>query len=185
MSRKKIMTIVSFACVAAIISIGLPLAMAKAQTDHANHSQMNMMDMNKNAGQQAKAETISLEKIHSENLPMLLQSIDKAIKAIENSRTSDAVAELQKAKTMITAIDKAVSQHITPKFVNNKCPIMGTPIDPDKVPADLIREYKGQKVAFCCAQCPAAWDKLSDAEKDAKLAKVKINSAENHAEHQM
>ena len=53
--------------------------------------------------------------------------------------------------------------------VNAKCPIMGTAIDPAKVPADLAREYKGQKVGFCCSMCPPAWDKLTDAEKDAKL----------------
>jgi hypothetical protein len=56
--------------------------------------------------------------------------------------------------------------------VNTKCPIMGSAIDPTKVPPSLTREYKGQKVGFCCAACPPAWDKLSDADKDAKLAKV-------------
>ena len=60
----------------------------------------------------------------------------------------------------------------TAEFVNIRCPIMGTPIDPAKVPDSLTREYKGKKVAFCCAGCPVAWDELSDAEKDAKLAKV-------------
>ena len=57
-------------------------------------------------------------------------------------------------------------------FVNQHCPITGEAIDPSSVPASLIREYKGQKVAFCCATCPPAWDKLTDAEKDAKLAKA-------------
>ncbi len=54
-------------------------------------------------------------------------------------------------------------------FVNLRCPIMGTPIVPGNVTPDLTREYKGQKVAFCCSMCPPAWDKLTDAEKDAKL----------------
>lgn len=57
-------------------------------------------------------------------------------------------------------------------FVNSTCPIMGNPINSASVPQSLTREYKGQKVAFCCAMCPPAWDKLTDAEKDAKLAKV-------------
>ena len=57
-------------------------------------------------------------------------------------------------------------------FVNASCPIMGTPIDLSKVPDSLTREYKGKKVAFCCAGCPVTWDELSDAEKDAKLANV-------------
>ena len=59
------------------------------------------------------------------------------------------------------------------QFVNARCPIMGSPIDPAHVPDSLTREYKGQKVAFCCGMCPPAWDKLSDAEKDKKLEAVK------------
>lgn len=57
-------------------------------------------------------------------------------------------------------------------FVNDKCPIMDSAIDPAKVTPDLVREYKGQKVAFCCGMCPPQWDKLTDADKDAKLAQV-------------
>ncbi|MBI5722397.1 MAG: hypothetical protein HZA50_00405 [Planctomycetes bacterium] len=53
--------------------------------------------------------------------------------------------------------------------VNTRCPIMGSKIDPAKVPANLIKEFKGQKVGLCCGQCPAAWDKLTDAEKETKL----------------
>ena len=63
----------------------------------------------------------------------------------------------------------------TVKFVNSSCPIMTTSkIDPAKVPDTLTRDFQGQKVAFCCADCPAAWDKLSDIDKAAKLAKAKI-----------
>ncbi len=46
---------------------------------------------------------------------------------------------------------------------------MGAKIDLRNVSAALTREYKGQKVAFCCAMCPPAWDKLTDAQKEAKL----------------
>ncbi|MGB2822214.1 MAG: hypothetical protein WBF17_14615 [Phycisphaerae bacterium] len=56
------------------------------------------------------------------------------------------------------------------KVVNAKCPMMGNTIDPAAVPANLTREFKGQKVGFCCAGCPAAWDKLSDEQKATKLA---------------
>ncbi len=58
-------------------------------------------------------------------------------------------------------------------LANTKCPIMGTPIDPAKVTESLTRDYKGQKVAFCCAMCPPQWDKLTDAQKDAKLLAAK------------
>jgi len=57
--------------------------------------------------------------------------------------------------------------------VNTVCPVMGNKLsDPKAVPAKLVREYKGKKIGFCCAGCPGKWDKLSDAEKDAKLAKL-------------
>jgi hypothetical protein len=58
-------------------------------------------------------------------------------------------------------------------FANTKCPMMGSRIDASKVTPALTREFKGQKVAFCCGGCPAAWDKLSDAEKQAKLDAAK------------
>ncbi len=57
----------------------------------------------------------------------------------------------------------------TAQFANAKCPIMGSVINPEKVTADLIKEFKGQKVAFCCAGCPDKWDALSDEDKATKL----------------
>jgi hypothetical protein len=59
-------------------------------------------------------------------------------------------------------------------FVNTNCPIMtASVIDPAKVTADLITEFKGEKIAFCCADCPEQWDALSDEDKIAKLASSK------------
>ena len=60
----------------------------------------------------------------------------------------------------------------TVEYANFKCPIMGGAIDPAKVTADLSRDWKGLKVAFCCPACPGPWDKLTDAEKAAKLKPV-------------
>jgi radical SAM protein with 4Fe4S-binding SPASM domain len=58
-------------------------------------------------------------------------------------------------------------------YVNDRCPIMtSSKIDPAKTTPNLVREYKGMKVAFCCSACVDMWDKLTDAEKDAKLAAV-------------
>ena len=53
--------------------------------------------------------------------------------------------------------------------VNARCPMMGSKIDPKNVPDSLTRTFKGKKVGFCCAGCPVAWDKLSDADKQKKL----------------
>jgi RND family efflux transporter MFP subunit len=59
-------------------------------------------------------------------------------------------------------------------FINRRCPIMGTTIDPAQVTPALTRDYKGHKVAFCCAGCPDQWDKLTDAERDEKLIKAGV-----------
>ncbi len=58
-------------------------------------------------------------------------------------------------------------------YANTKCPIMGSVIKPEKVTADLTKDFKGEKVALCCAGCPDKWDALSDEEKATKLAASK------------
>lgn len=65
----------------------------------------------------------------------------------------------------------------TVSCVNGTCPIMGSAIDPAKVPVSLTRDFKGQKVGFCCAGCPDSWDKLTDEEKTAKLATAMAKAA--------
>jgi len=68
--------------------------------------------------------------------------------------------------------DHGASAVMMTMAVNTKCPVMGGKVDPASVPARLVRMHKGQKVGFCCTGCPERWEELSDAEKDAKLAKV-------------
>ncbi len=58
-------------------------------------------------------------------------------------------------------------------YANTKCPIMGSVIDPAKVTAALVKDFKGEKVALCCPGCPDKWDALSDEEKATKLAASK------------
>ncbi|MBI5722396.1 MAG: hypothetical protein HZA50_00400 [Planctomycetes bacterium] len=70
----------------------------------------------------------------------------------------------------VTAASAPTTAQSQPAVVNTRCPIMSSSkIDPAKVPANLTREFKGQKVGFCCGGCPSAWDKLTDAEKETKL----------------
>ena len=59
-----------------------------------------------------------------------------------------------------------------PKVVNSTCPIMGGKVDRYSVPDNLTRQFEGKNVGFCCANCPAAWDKLSKADKEAKLKAI-------------
>jgi hypothetical protein len=53
--------------------------------------------------------------------------------------------------------------------MNTKCVCSGKPVDPKAPTAD----YQGGKVGFCCDQCPAKWNAMSDADKKAALAKAK------------
>jgi hypothetical protein len=140
----------------------------------------------------ASATTASIEQIYSRDLPLAIQSIGQAVKAIESGDRQTELAELTKAVTMLAAIHEALGKHVKPPstpsatgvgaqasraqsrdLANSRCPIMGSAINPDSVAANLTRDYKGQKIGFCCAGCPSAWDKLTDAEKQVKFSAVK------------
>ena len=56
------------------------------------------------------------------------------------------------------------------RTVNSVCPMMGGKFDPNKIAPELVVAYKDGKVGFCCAMCIPKWNKLSDTEKDKKLA---------------
>jgi hypothetical protein len=165
MSKRSAVTVVGI-IIAAAAAIHLSLPAARAQMDHGG--QMGGMAM-RNAPQETPP---SLEKVHSGQLPILSMAIEKALKAVEQGDTKTALAELNKAKMMAAEISLALGKLVKPKFANARCPMMGSPIDPNKVTEDLIRDYKGQKVAFCCPGCPAQWDELTDARKAAKLAEA-------------
>lgn len=52
--------------------------------------------------------------------------------------------------------------------VNQYCAVNNAdPVDPS-----LVREWKGQKIGFCCKGCLPQWDKMTDAEKDAAVARA-------------
>lgn len=170
MSKRKLATIVIVIGIAAIGGTTATYALAQTMAGTVQHGQMAKMNMKQSS---IIAGTLSLEKIHTENLPIVILSIDKATKAIESGDKKTALAELHKAQKMLITIHEALGTHVKPQFANNRCPIMGSPINLEKVASNLIRDYKGQKVAFCCAGCPSTWDKLTGAQKQAKLAKVK------------
>lgn len=54
-------------------------------------------------------------------------------------------------------------------FVNDTCPIGKEPVEAD----GGVAEYKGEKVGFCCPGCKAGWEEMSEADKDAFIAKAK------------
>ncbi len=170
MNKRRSATIVIVIGIAAIAGTTATYALAEARAGTVQHGQMGKMNMKQSS---IIAGTLSLEKIHTENLPIVILSVDKAVRAIESGDKKIALAELHKARKMLIAIYGAIGTHVKPQFVNNRCPMMGSPINPEKVTKNLVRDYMGQKVAFCCAGCPSMWDKLNSAQKQSKLVRVK------------
>jgi hypothetical protein len=176
MKSKRLFTIISLVGLVTGVAIYSSQTLAESGPGHENHGKMDMKKA-------PDASSVSIERIHFHNLPEVSGSIEKAIEAIKTGEKEAALLELQKAQKTLGEIKIALSQHIKPKFANTRCPIMGSTIMPDKVTNELTRDYKNQKVAFCCAGCPAMWDKLSDTEKDTKLASAKGNPQDSHAGH--
>jgi hypothetical protein len=128
----------------------------------------------------AKAATMTLEQLHAKQIPLALKSLETLKKAIEAGHKEHALMELKKAQGLLAIVQQTLGQHVKPEFANTVCPIMGSKFDPSKLPASLIRKFNGQKVGFCCAGCPAQWDKLSNAQKQSKLTKAKPSKAMQH-----
>ena len=179
MNKKRLAAIVAIIGLTAAIVTTLPLAQVQAMSGHPQAASASTMDMKSHI----KKKPLTLEQVHDHNLPMASKSVDKAIKALQAGDDKTALTELLKAQKMLAVIHEAIGKHVPPKFANVRCPIMNSPIVPGKVTKKLIREYKGQKIAFCCAGCPSAWDKLTDAKKDAKLAGMKPKPTDPHAGH--
>lgn len=141
----------------------------------------------------AKQDTpaVVIDRIHGEKIPATLKTIDKALAAINAGDNETALSELIKARKTLVAIHKDLGKLISPKFVNTRCPIMDSPIYPNKVSKKLTRTYKGQQVAFCCGGCLGPWDRLTDTQKDAKLKLLKAveakqkpaHSGDDHSQH--
>jgi hypothetical protein len=163
--RRSDMTIkrtIQLSVIMGLAALAFPLAQAWAM-EHMN------MPMHKESTPKA----LTLEQLNAKQLPSLVQALENARKAVDMGHKEHALMELKKVEDLVAVVQRTLAQHVKPAFANTVCPIMGSKIDTSKLPASLIREFNGQKVGFCCAGCPAQWDKLTDAQKQARLAKTK------------
>ena len=159
----------------AVFSIGALLSIPLlAEDDHKQHGMHT-----EGAAATAPAKQHSMQEKHRLMQGMCVKKLDQAIKAIdaatkagEAGHKATALAELKKARGLIVSCRKTLSEMGKGRFVNVRCPILGTKLEPEKVPQNLTRTYMGKKVGFCCAGCPEQWDKLSPEEKASKLGKV-------------
>ncbi len=63
------------------------------------------------------------------------------------------------------------------ELANTKCPIMGNPVKAEDTPPELIRDWNGKKVGFCCPPCLEDWAEMTDAERAEKLANPPAGAA--------
>jgi hypothetical protein len=106
-------------------------------------------------------------------LGTIQEAVARAVAHLEAGHQQEAMKELKQIQTSLASLRQALDKQAAPGFVNDRCPIMGAPIDPSRISTALMRTHAGQKVAFCCGGCPQAWDRLSNSEKTAKLASVR------------
>ncbi|MEY3175130.1 MAG: hypothetical protein RLZZ436_3044 [Planctomycetota bacterium] len=63
------------------------------------------------------------------------------------------------------------------ELANTKCPVMGNPVNASEIAPELIREWNGKKVGFCCPPCLEDWAEMTDAERAEKLANPPAGAA--------
>jgi hypothetical protein len=151
-----------------IVALGF-IAVHAAQGDVAAPAKENAM---KDMHECTMKCTMNCEKNMKETTEVMAM-LDAAVKALDAGNTADAKIEIEKAQKMLKDMHMAQKKCMEKMpTVNDRCPITEKKIDMMNTPEDLTTIYKGKKVGFCCPNCPPAWDKLTDKEKDEKLAKV-------------
>lgn len=109
-------------------------------------------------------------QVTMEDIAAAKAAISVAIEAMDKGEISVAKSELEKAENLLTKAHKCMKENVEKMpCANSKCPMTGKSIDVTDRPKDCTRMYKNMKIGFCCPACPPEWDKLTEAEKDAKL----------------
>ena len=124
------------------------------------------------------------------HLEQTLADLDAAVaaaaQAVERADSSEALAQLERARVLIAATRErlkacgpacpmkaaagpADAAQAADVPVNVRCPMMGTKLDPANVPSHLKRQFEGRTVGFCCSGCPDAWDKLTPEQRRERL----------------
>ncbi len=175
--RFKFVSAGSVLAVLACIAV-LGFSLAKAQEKAEIAKRLGFRDMNK-----IIADSVKRAYANSQDIDAVMMALDSASQAIDAGDTAAAKQKLDEAKGFLRTVQKSTKQYLEKAPVANaKCPISGKAIARTGTPAEWTRMYKGRKVGFCCAACPVAWGKLSDAEKSEKLEKVRPQRLRKKAE---
>ncbi len=81
-----------------------------------------------------------------------------------------AVAGCTESGSSAVSSGDATDAKATSPYVNTSCPIMGNEIKVADVTDDLVRDWNGKKVAFCCPPCLEDWDEMSDEDRAKAVA---------------
>ncbi len=170
MNRVRYCTLRAGAVAAIVALIGFYVAgVSYAQHDHMMHSSTPQPAKETKPITPPVKEPVSLQVIYAQQLPAIQEAVGRATQHLEAGHQQEALNELKQVKISLAALQQALSQHVELRFVNDRCPIMLIKINRDKVPAELTRAYGQGKVGFCCNGCPTQWDRLTEAQKTAKL----------------
>lgn len=164
------------AVLACIAVLGFSLATAQEKTETAKRATRYKMS-------QYIKDCVKWCSTNDKDIDAVMMALNSASEAIDAGDTAAAKQKLDEAKQFLQTVKKSNQQCIEKAPVANaKCPMSGKTIARADVPAEWTRMYKGRKIGFCGAACPAAWGKLSDAEKNEKLEKARPQRLREKAE---
>ena len=82
-------------------------------------------------------------------------------------RSTLAFAAAALSLSLLGACESADKNESHAGPVNKMCPVGGEPAD-----NTVTTSFHGEKVAFCCNKCKGSFEKMTDADKSAAMAKV-------------
>lgn len=81
--------------------------------------------------------------------------------------------------TMLGCSDQPGGATASAEPINDHCPIMGDPVQPEGGTV----EWDGKTIGFCCAECVDEWKTLTEEEKPHALAHAGEEKGEHNHEH--
>ncbi len=191
-TRARKPAVISLAIFVAAALLFVPLV-GLAENDHSDHSATAKPAA---TTQPAEGKKHEMAAKHLATMAKLQALLAEAKQAADSNDAEAAAKKIAEAQALLEKQHQAMHKHMkamgatcgdkpapqcpmcqagpqaSAKIINVRCPMMGTTLKLEKVTEKLTREFKDQKIGFCCGGCPTAWDGLSDEQKEAKLKKA-------------
>jgi hypothetical protein len=173
--------------------LGVAWAQQQGQLDHQAHhpAQADAPATTQPAGPMGE-----MCKMHMQMMTDLKDTLDQAKQAAQAGNTEQAARKIQEAQDLIEKQHANMHEKMQGRMgqmmsrmgegkmkcpmcgemmggsqgvSNARCPMDQMKLKTDQPPEAATREYKGETIGFCCSHCAEAWDKLSAADKQAKV----------------